>query len=900
MQPSTTNLHKLFKYILGMSQLAARAVNISLVIAIALTTMLGQEPVSTPIPVNEDPEYTRQKLALISPTSELINEITKSAELGKYSSSFPSAQFVANAVRFLPGCTANTLAGNDDGSTGLIALPFTINYFGANYSNTFVNNNGNITFTGPLATFTPFSLSTTNIPMIAPFFADVDTRPTASGKVQFGNTVVDGRTAFCVNYVNVGYFSQQTNRLNTFQVILIDRSDTGPNNFDIEFNYNQMLWETGDASGGSGGLGGNSARSGYANGTATPGTFFELPGSAINGGLLDTNLATGLTNNSFNSPELGRYIFPVREGIVETNTPPVLSGVPISPTIPELAQYSFDANAIDTDSPAQLLTFSLVGAPSGAAIDPASGVFTWTPDETQGPNNYVFTVVVTDNGDPAMSDEQQISIVVTEVNSPPVLGTIANQTGYWGNVFSFTATATDTDIPADVLTFSLVGAAAGASINPSTGAFAWTPAGGQIGSHTFTVVVTDNGSPQMSDSQQVTINVGKRPTAIAYTGDGSEQYSDEQALSATLTDVGGGAMDAMPLSGKLVGFTLGSQGTSDSTDASGVAAANLILTQDPAPAYNVVSNFAGDALYFAATDTDAFDIVQEDARAYYTGSLFVNTACANCGNGTATLAATIKDISAEDSDPAYDIFAGDIRNAKVTFVNRDTNTAISGCSNLSVGLVDLSDPKTGTATCNWAVNIGSADSVDYTIGIIVSNYYMRNSSDENSILTVSRWLGTNFITGGGYLVNALSNGQYAGVLGRKTNFGFNVKYNKSGKNLQGRVNVIVRGLNGRIYQIKGNVMRTLAVRTVSNNPLVKAAVFTGKASMTDITDPLNPIALGGNNTLQLELTDKGEPGNTDTMGITVWNDAGGVLFSSRWDGTRTIEQLLGGGNLVVR
>jgi hypothetical protein len=95
-------------------------------------------------------------------------------------------------------------------------------------------------------------------------------------------------------------------------------------------------------------------------------------------------------------------------------------------------------------------------------------------------------------------------------------------------------------------------------------------------------------------------------------------------------------------------------------------------------------------------------------------------------------------------------------------------------------------------------------------------------------------------------------------------------------------------------------MRTLSVRTVTNNPLVRSAVYSGKATMTDITDPLNPVALGGNLTFQMELTDKGEPGNTDMLGISVWNDAGGLFFSSRWDGTRTVEQNLGGGNVVIR
>ena len=54
--------------------------------------------------------------------------------------------------------------------------------------------------------------------------------------------------------------------------------------------------------------------------------------------------------------------------------------------------------------------------------------------------------------------------------------------------------------------------------------------------------VTDNGLPALHDDRSITITVGKRASAIVYTGDGSEQYSDKQALTATLIDNGGGAM----------------------------------------------------------------------------------------------------------------------------------------------------------------------------------------------------------------------------------------------------------------------------------------------------------------------------------------------------------------------
>ena len=85
----------------------------------------------------------------------------------------------------------------------------------------------------------------------------------------------------------VGYFSNQADKLNNFQIILVDRSDTGAGNFDIYFNYTRIRWETGSASGGYAGLGGSSARAGYSEGTGEAGTSYEMAGSAVNGALLD-------------------------------------------------------------------------------------------------------------------------------------------------------------------------------------------------------------------------------------------------------------------------------------------------------------------------------------------------------------------------------------------------------------------------------------------------------------------------------------------------------------------------------------------------------------------------------------------------------------------------------------
>jgi hypothetical protein len=235
-----------------------------------------------------------------------------------------AAPSFALAVRNgLPGTFTN-LARNDDDSTGAVNLGFSANYFGTTYTNTFVNNNGNVTFGAPFGTFTPTVLAgSQGLPIIAPFFADVDTNNAASGIVNYGQSTVNGRNAFVVNWPGVGYFASAANKLNTFQLVLVDRSDIGAGDFDMEFNYDQVQWEAGSASGGSNGLGGTSVAVGYSNGAAgASNVSFQLPGSLANGALINGG-SNALISNSLNSNVAGRYLFNVRSGAVSSQAVPV-------------------------------------------------------------------------------------------------------------------------------------------------------------------------------------------------------------------------------------------------------------------------------------------------------------------------------------------------------------------------------------------------------------------------------------------------------------------------------------------------------------------------------------------------------------------------------------------------
>lgn len=217
----------------------------------------------------------------------------------------------SGAVRTNAGFTTNSLYANDDGSTDLVPIGFEINFAGQLWSSLYVNNNGDVTFTQPLSTYTPFSIGSSQIPIIAPFFADVDTRPSGSALVTYGTDTVDGHAAFGVNWVNVGYYAYHMDKLDSFQLVLIDRSDLTPGDFDIEFNYDSLTWETGDASGGQDGFGGTPARAGFSDGTVNSNGWQELPGSGISYALLDGG-SNALASHNLDSSQPGRYVFHIR------------------------------------------------------------------------------------------------------------------------------------------------------------------------------------------------------------------------------------------------------------------------------------------------------------------------------------------------------------------------------------------------------------------------------------------------------------------------------------------------------------------------------------------------------------------------------------------------------------
>lgn len=277
----------------------------------------------------------------------------------------------SGAVR--PGYDEFILERNDDDSTDRIPIGFSINLFGTTWQECYVNNNGNITFRSSESSYTPLPLRDLAYPIIAPFWADVDTRSNESGVVKFSHGLqsVDGHPAFGVSWINVGHYGAPDPKLNSFQLVLIERSETGVGNFDIEFNYDQIRWETGDASDGVDGYGGFPSRSGLSNGfdqtveiRNSAQTFVQLDNNPITAA---ANLQTGLIYRSRKSTTPGRFVFYVRSGKV--------------------------LGALDVDAgPDQTLGAEVASAVlQGVAVDPSGGAISLDWSILEGPLGVSFS-----------------------------------------------------------------------------------------------------------------------------------------------------------------------------------------------------------------------------------------------------------------------------------------------------------------------------------------------------------------------------------------------------------------------------------------------------------------------------------------------------------------------------
>lgn len=125
---------------------------------------------------------------------------------------------------------------------------------------------------------------------------------------------------------------------------------------------------------------------------------------------------------------------------------------------------------------------------------------------------------------------------------------------------------------------------------------------GSVGPHTIVAKFAGD-SLYVSSQTTAAFSVGKDGTILTYNGPLSAKRSHAVVLSAALTDDAGRS-----LAGRAVTFTLGSQGCSATTNASGVATCTIAKLTEKTGGYAVNANFAGTADYLVSSSSVAFTV----------------------------------------------------------------------------------------------------------------------------------------------------------------------------------------------------------------------------------------------------------------------------------------------------
>jgi hypothetical protein len=226
----------------------------------------------------------------------------------------------------LAGFESTFLPHSSDNISSNVSTCFTFCFCGTTHSNLWINNDGNVTLDGPFGghdlaaivrSFEPGTpLCSIRHSIFAPFWADIDTAPPGSGTVGWGCACafvrgIGARPAFGVTWRGVGFFKGHSDKTNSFQLLIIDRSaDGAQGDFDVQYRYETMQWDAAEsAAGAAGGLCfggvGEPARVGFAGGA---GCCFELPGSFRCGELIDGGAHALVSNHTPGNPN-GVYTF---------------------------------------------------------------------------------------------------------------------------------------------------------------------------------------------------------------------------------------------------------------------------------------------------------------------------------------------------------------------------------------------------------------------------------------------------------------------------------------------------------------------------------------------------------------------------------------------------------------
>lgn len=345
-------------------------------------------------------------------------------------------------------------------------------------------------------------------------------------------------------------------------------------------------------------------------------------------------------------------------------------------------------------------------------------------------------------------------------------------------------------------------------------------------------------------------------TSLTYSGDTTGQYSDPVTVEATLIDMA----SQQPISSKTITFTIGTQSITSLTNNSGTATASIVLDQ-PAGTCAVDATFMGDVDYLGSSDSEQFVIQKENATVEYTGETVVPTTAK-----TINLRATIFE--------SQDGSLGDLSKMKATF---SIYAGQLGSVYMTIQAIPVSQtemPGIGVAVAT--INNLPENGYLIIVSIDANDYYSGPTSDPTTLTVYEPT--ESFVTGGGWIRDPT---------GSKGNFGFNVKYTKSGKPQGHSIYVYRQGEWD--YIVKSSAWTGLAID--GNH-----AYFEGKCVVQKYNPETGELLWAeGNYQFRVDTWDNTPNGGIDVYQIRI-RDKNGVVYH---EAGFSPYGYLQGGNVIV-
>ncbi|WP_461305114.1 Ig-like domain-containing protein, partial [Aureisphaera sp.] len=278
-------------------------------------------------------------------------------------------------------------------------------------------------------------------------------------------------------------------------------------------------------------------------------------------------------------------------------------------------------NDIDIEGDTQTVTTTTVTSDQGVTvtIDAATGAYVYTP-----PTDYVgedfFTYTIQDDGNPQATDSATVYIEILPISGPDNEAPIANEdtnttlvdTPVSGNVL-----VNDYDPDGDpiVVTTTTVTTAQGVTvtIDPTTGAYTYTPPAGYVGIDTFEYTICDDGTPALCDTASVIITVVPNNGNITVANDDAYTTTPGMAVSGNVLD-----NDSDPE---------GNNQTVDTgiTPISGPSNGILAINADGTFTYTPNAGFGGTDQFVYEIFDDGSPVARDRATVYVTVGGILNT-----------------------------------------------------------------------------------------------------------------------------------------------------------------------------------------------------------------------------------------------------------------------------------